>query len=340
MSNDRTTVRGRGGPVPSNRRSAPSDRRPVRHAPEPPAGLPEIADPLTVSTADARTLSTSLFERLRSLEEGTADYSYVRNTLVELNLSLVKYAATRFRRSNESWEDIVQVGTVGLIKAINRFDPERGNEFMSFALPTVLGEIRRHLRDTCWSVHVPRRLQELRLNLAKANDALEQELGRPPTAAELGVRLHITEAELREGRIAANGFTSRSLDVPVDDEDGGPGLLARRLGSDDDSFEKIENLEALKPLVADLSARDRTILALRFGDELTQSEIGERLGLSQMHVSRLLSRILGGLRTALTAEEPPKATDTTATATGRSALEPHGDGTSQAAARGRPATGV
>ncbi|MFE5941737.1 SigB/SigF/SigG family RNA polymerase sigma factor [Streptomyces sp. NPDC056480] len=300
MSNNRTTVRGR------------SDRRPVRRTPEPPAGLPEIADPLAVSTDDARSLSTSLFERLHSLEEGTADYSYVRNTLVELNLSLVKYAATRFRRSHESWEDIVQVGTVGLIKAINRFDPERGNEFMSFALPTVLGEIRRHLRDTSWSVHVPRRLQELRLDLAKATDALEQELGHPPTDAELGAHLHITQAELREGRLAANGFTSRSLDVPVDDEDGGPGVLARRLGSEDDSFEKIENLEALKPLVADLCARDRTILALRFGDELTQAEIGERLGLSQMHVSRLLSRILGELRTALTADEPAEATSTIA----------------------------
>ncbi|WP_406055488.1 SigB/SigF/SigG family RNA polymerase sigma factor [Streptomyces sp. NBC_01077] len=293
MSNHRTTV-GSSGPS-------------VRHDPKPPAGLPEIADPLAVSTTDARALSTTLFERLRSLEEGTADHSYVRNTLVELNLSLVKYAATRFRRSSDSWEDIVQVGTVGLIKAINRFDPDRGNEFMSFALPTVLGEIRRHLRDTSWSVHVPRRLQELRLDLAKANDTLEQQLGRPPTAGELSAHLHITEAELREGRIAANGFTSRSLDVPVDDEDGGPGMLARCLGTDDDSFEKVENLEALKPLVAALSARDRTILALRFGDELTQAEIGERLGLSQMHVSRLLSRILGGLRTALTAEEPPEA---------------------------------
>ncbi|WP_318211478.1 MULTISPECIES: SigB/SigF/SigG family RNA polymerase sigma factor [unclassified Streptomyces] len=309
MSNHRTTtVRSRDQAVSRDRHSLPSDRRPVRHGPEPPAGLPEIADPLAVSTSDARLLSSALFERLSVLEEGTADYSYVRNTLVELNLSLVKYAATRFRHSNESWEDIVQVGTVGLIKAINRFDPERGNEFMSFALPTVLGEIRRHLRDTSWSVHVPRRLQELRLDLAKANDALEQELGRPPTAAELGDRLHITEAELCEGRVAANGFSSRSLDVPVDDEDGGPGMLARCLGSEDDSFEKIENLEALKPLVAALSSRDRAILALRFGDELTQAEIGERLGLSQMHVSRLLSRILGGLRTALTADEPPTAT--------------------------------
>ncbi|MFH9728079.1 SigB/SigF/SigG family RNA polymerase sigma factor [Streptomyces sp. NPDC017254] len=290
----------------SNRPRTARDTGTVRREPERPAGLPEIENPLAVSTADARTLSAPLFERLRSLEEGTASYSYVRNTLVELNLSLVKYAATRFRRSGESWEDIVQVGTVGLIKAINRFDPERGNEFMSFALPTVLGEIRRHLRDTGWSVHVPRRLQELRLDLAKANDALEQDLGRPPTSSELSDHLHITEAELREGRIAANAFTSRSLDVPTDDEDGGPGMLARCLGTDDDAFEKIENLEALKPLVAALSGRERTILSLRFGDELTQAEIGERLGLSQMHVSRLLSRILGGLRTGLMTDEPPR----------------------------------
>ncbi|MFG2898984.1 SigB/SigF/SigG family RNA polymerase sigma factor [Streptomyces zaomyceticus] len=289
----------------SNHLPTAHDAVAVPRDPERPSGLPEIEDPLGASTSDARTLSTPLFERLRSLEEGTASYSYVRNTLVELNLSLVKYAATRFRRSGESWEDIVQVGTVGLIKAINRFDPDRGNEFMSFALPTVLGEIRRHLRDTGWSVHVPRRLQELRLDLAKASDALEQDLGRPPTPAELCDRLHITEAELREGRLAANGFTSRSLDVPVDDDNDGPGVIARRLGSDDEAFEKIENLEALKPLVAALSGRDRTILSLRFGDELTQAEIGERLGLSQMHVSRLLGRILGGLRTALLTDEPP-----------------------------------
>ncbi|MFH8712458.1 SigB/SigF/SigG family RNA polymerase sigma factor [Streptomyces zaomyceticus] len=295
----------------SNHLPTAHDAGTVPRDPERPAGLPEIEDPLTVSTSDARALSTPLFERLRSLEEGTASYSYVRNTLVELNLSLVKYAATRFRRSGESWEDIVQVGTVGLIKAINRFDPDRGNEFMSFALPTVLGEIRRHLRDTGWSVHVPRRLQELRLDLAKASDALEQDLGRPPTPAELCDRLHITEAELCEGRLAANGFTSRSFDVPMDDENDGPGMLARRLGTDDDAFEKIENLEALKPLVAALSGRDRTILSLRFGDELTQAEIGERLGLSQMHVSRLLGRILGGLRTALLTDEPPPAAPAT-----------------------------
>ncbi|WP_435971613.1 SigB/SigF/SigG family RNA polymerase sigma factor [Streptomyces sp. Qhu_M48] len=291
----------------SNLRTTVPARPSVDRDPERPAGLPEIADPLAVSTTDARVLSTVLFERLRSLDEGTASYAYVRNTLVELNLSLVKYAATRFRRSSESWEDIVQVGTVGLIKAINRFDPDRGNEFMSFALPTVLGEIRRHLRDTSWSVHVPRRLQELRLDLAKANDALEQELGRPPTDAELGARLHITAAELVEGQIAANGFSSRSLDLPVDDEDSGPGTLARSLGTDDGSFEKVENLASLKPLLASLCARDRTILALRFGDELTQAEIGERLGLSQMHVSRLLNRVLGELRRALTSEEPPRS---------------------------------
>ncbi|MDJ0386209.1 SigB/SigF/SigG family RNA polymerase sigma factor [Streptomyces sp. G-G2] len=266
-----------------------------------------ITDPLSVSTAEARTLSVTLFRRLRELEEGTPAYSYVRNTLVELNLSLVKYAAGRFRHSSEPREDIVQVGTVGLIKAINRFDPDRGVEFMTFALPTVLGEIKRYFRDATWAVRVPRRLQELRIDLAKEGDALEQELGRPPTTAELAEGLDITEEEVREGRLAANGFTTRSLDLPAAGEDDGPGRQTRHLGAEEPAFETVESLESLKPLIARLPERERTILSLRFGAELTQSEIGARLGLSQMHVSRLLSRVLNGLREGLLTDGPPDA---------------------------------
>ncbi|MCB5164238.1 SigB/SigF/SigG family RNA polymerase sigma factor [Streptomyces bambusae] len=264
------------------------------------AGLPEIADPLALSTADARALSPALFRRLRMLDEGTAEYSYVRNTLVEMNLSLVKYAAARFRRTSEPLEDLIQVGTVGLIKAINRFDPDRGCEFTSFALPTVLGEIKRHFRDATWAVRVPRRLQELRIDLAKAGDALEQELGRPATVPELAERLHVTPDEVDEGRLAANGFAGHSLDLPPGEEAEGGGLPDRWLGSEDTGFERVEDLESLKPLLTELSERDRTILSLRFGAELTQAEIGARLGISQMHVSRLLARILGQLRTGLT----------------------------------------
>ncbi|WP_327733253.1 SigB/SigF/SigG family RNA polymerase sigma factor [Streptomyces nojiriensis] len=269
----------------------------------------EIRDPRSVSTADAHDLSVTLFRRLHELDEGTAEYSYVRNTLVELNLSLVKYAATRVRHVGAPWEDVLQVGTIGLIKAINRFDPELGFEFMSFALPTIVGEIKRYFRDTSWAVRVPRRLQELRIDLAKASDALEQELGHVPGARELAERLDITVEEVREGRLAANGFTSLSLDVPVAAEDDeAPGVSSRSLGVVESRFETVEDLESLRPLVGELSERDRTILTLRFGEELTQAEIGERLGMSQMHVSRLLGRILGRLREGLLAEEPPAET--------------------------------
>ncbi|RSS72835.1 RNA polymerase sigma factor SigF [Streptomyces sp. WAC06614] len=269
-----------------------------------PCRIPD--DPVNVSTGEARTLSTALFHRLHGLEEGTAEYSYVRNTLVELNLSLVKYAARRFRNRSEPMEDIVQVGTVGLIKAINRFDPDRGVEFTSFAMPTITGEIKRFFRDTSWAVKVPRRLQELRLDAAKANDALEQDLGRCPTETELAERLGVPEKELAEGRKAAHAYSTRSLDVPVQ-EDGDTYGSQPALGEDEAAYDRIECLESLKPLLAELPERERTLLSLRFGQDLTQSEIGERLGLSQMHVSRLLTRTLATLRTGLLTD--PDATD-------------------------------
>ncbi|MFI8101384.1 SigB/SigF/SigG family RNA polymerase sigma factor [Streptomyces sp. NPDC086023] len=270
------------------------------------AEIPE--DPLKVSTADARTLSVVLFRRLATLMEGTPEYSYVRNTLVELNLSLVKYAARRFRGRSEPLEDIIQVGTVGLIKAINRYDVDRGAEFTSFALPTITGEIKRFFRDTSWAVRVPRRLQELRLDLAKASDQLEQDLGRGPTDAELAARLGVSEDELTEGRRAAQAYSTRSLDAPVQ-EDADPGTVQRSLGEEEAAYERIECLEALKPMLAELPERDRQILSLRFGEELTQAEIGARLGISQMHVSRLLSRTLGALRSGLLTDDPPPRDD-------------------------------
>ncbi|MFC5799887.1 SigB/SigF/SigG family RNA polymerase sigma factor [Streptomyces formicae] len=270
-----------------------------------PDGLPEIPDPRTISTMDARSLSVALFRRLHTLEEGTPEYSYVRNTLVELNMSLVRFAAGRFRGRSEPMEDILQVGTVGLIKAINRFDVEREVEFTSFALPTVVGEIKRFFRDTSWAVRVPRRLQELRLDLAKAFDTLEQDLGRAPTTAELADRLDVTEPEVLEGQRAANGYVARSIEPLEDDEP--PGQLARRLGAEDPALDVVECLQCLKPVIAALPERERTILSLRFGDELTQSEIGERLGISQMHVSRLLARILEQLRDALLTDEADEA---------------------------------
>ncbi|ARF62133.1 MULTISPECIES: RNA polymerase sigma factor SigF [Streptomyces] len=265
-------------------------------------GLPEIPPYAEVGALDARALSKTLFERLETLDEGTHEYSYVRNTLVELNLALVKFAASRFRSRSEPMEDIVQVGTIGLIKAIDRFELSRGVEFPTFAMPTIIGEIKRFFRDTSWSVRVPRRLQELRLDLAKAGDELSQQLDRAPTVAELSERLGITPEEVVEGMTASNAYTASSLDAkPEDDE--GEGALADRIGYEDNGLEGIEYVESLKPLIAALPARDRMILSLRFVSNMTQSEIGEELNISQMHVSRLLSRTLTKLRKGLTVEE-------------------------------------
>ncbi|MFJ3881438.1 SigB/SigF/SigG family RNA polymerase sigma factor [Streptomyces sp. NPDC090077] len=257
-------------------------------------------DRTDAATLEARALSTALFHRLAELDEGTADYSYVRNTLVELNLSLVKYAARPYRGRSEPMEDIVQVGTIGLIKAINRFDPERGVEFTTFALPTISGEIKRFFRDTSWAVKVPRRLQELRIHSAKAHDALEQDLGREPTDAEMAQELHVTPEEFGEGRKAAGAYSARSLDAPAQEDTGRePAAEREPLGEEDPAYDRIECLEALKPMLAGLPERERELLSLRFGQELTQSEIGARLGLSQMHVSRLLNRTLTRLRGGL-----------------------------------------
>ncbi|MDT0472583.1 RNA polymerase sigma factor SigF [Streptomyces griseoviridis] len=265
-------------------------------------GLPEIPPYDEVGPVDARALSKTLFERLEALEEGTHDYSYVRNTLVELNLALVKFAASRFRSRSEPMEDIVQVGTIGLIKAIDRFELSRGVEFPTFAMPTIIGEIKRFFRDTSWSVRVPRRLQELRLDLAKAGDELAQKLDRAPTVAELAERLGIAAEEVVEGMAASNAYTASSLDAQPAEDDS-EGTLADRIGYEDNGLEGIEYVESLKPMIAELPSRDRKILSLRFVAGMTQSEIGEELGISQMHVSRLLSRTLVRLRRGLTVEE-------------------------------------
>ncbi|GAA1387071.1 RNA polymerase sigma factor SigF [Kitasatospora putterlickiae] len=265
-----------------------------------PPELAAVEDPREVAPADARELTKVLLRRLATLEEGTREYSYVRSTLVEMNLSLVRFAIRRFDSHREPKDDLLQVGALGLIKAIDRFDPELGVEFTTFALPTVLGEIRRHFRDTTWAVHVPRRLQELRITLARAQERLAQRLDRAPTVAELAEDLGIGEEEVVEGLTAANGHTAGSLDGGAEDGEG-PGPLADHLGEDDRELDLVEDLVALKPLVAALPERERLILSMRFCEDMTQSQIGARLGLSQMHVSRLLSRTLRRLRQGMEA---------------------------------------
>ncbi|MEU9109010.1 SigB/SigF/SigG family RNA polymerase sigma factor [Streptomyces xanthophaeus] len=277
------------------------------------AQLPLITQAHQVTPADARELSTLFFARLRELPEGSAGHQYARNTLIEMNMALVHFAARGFRSRTGSasgagteMEDVLQAGTIGLIKAIDRFDPDRGVEFSTLALPYITGEIKRHFRDTTWAVRVPRRLQELRIELAKARDDLASELGRAPTVKEIAGHLRLDEEVVIEGLVAANGYSTEALDAPLQGEDpSGPGSRAHALsevtGEIDRAMELFEDLHALGPLLKQLPGRDRTILYLRFGQELTQAEIGAELGISQMQVSRILTRILRGLRAGMLA---------------------------------------
>jgi RNA polymerase sigma-B factor len=261
------------------------------------AELPAVPDPSKVAPKDARELTRLFFQQLDRLEEGTPEYQYARNTLIEMNISLVRYAAGRFRsRDPEEMEDIVQVGVIGLIKAIDRFELSREVEFTSFSIPYIVGEIKRFFRDTTWAVHVPRRLQEARVQLARATEELSSRLGRTPTVAELAQLMNLDEEEVIEARLASNGYRSSSLDAAINNSEDGETALADFIGNDDGALELVEDFHALAPMIAALDERSRKILHWRFVEELTQAQIGERLGVSQMHVSRLLSRTLAQLR--------------------------------------------
>ncbi|WP_326616350.1 SigB/SigF/SigG family RNA polymerase sigma factor [Streptomyces decoyicus] len=270
-----------------------------------PTVLPHIQDTRNIAPADARELTKVFLLRLDALEEGTHEYQYVRNTLIEMNLTLVRYAVRRFSGRGETTEDILQVGTIGLIKAIDRYDVSRGVEFTTLAVPYIQGEIKRFFRDTTWSVHVPRRLQEMRIDLARAREQLEGQGVHEPSAADLATYLNVDEAEVTQALVAANGCDSDSIDRPI--QASGPqqqtGLVADVIGSEDPALALAEDIQALKPHLAELDARDRTLLELRFGAEMTQAEIGKELGLSQMHVSRLITRVCAHLREEMLATD-------------------------------------
>ncbi|MFG2754651.1 SigB/SigF/SigG family RNA polymerase sigma factor [Streptomyces xanthophaeus] len=270
-----------------------------------PEQLPRIADPREVAPEDARALSKTFFERLRTLDEGTHERQYVRNTLIEMNLSLVQFAARRFRNRTDGTdiEDIIQVGTIGLIKAIDRFDPSLGNEFTTLALPYITGEIKRHFRDTTWAVRVPRRLQELRIELARGKEDLHAVLDRAPTVRELAEHLDLTDEEVIEGLVASNGHSSQPLEQETDESsERASRPLAEVLGHEDPAMELFEDFRTLAPLLEGLAGRDRLILQMRFGQEMTQAQIGERLGISQMQISRILTRTLNRLREGMLAD--------------------------------------
>ena len=245
-----------------------------------------------------REESRVLLEELSVLAADEPRRIDIRSQLVNIHQPLVEHLARRFRGRGEPYDDLVQVATIGLIKAIDRYDPARGVEFSTYATPTIVGEIKRWFRDKGWAIRVPRRLQEMRLEIGSATGVLAQELGRSPTVAELAERIGASEDEILDGIESAAAYSTLSLDAPEGSESDGPSVLDM-LGAEDEALEGVENREALKPLLAALPERERRILLLRFFAGMTQSQIAVEVGISQMHVSRLLARTLVRLREGL-----------------------------------------
>jgi len=238
-----------------------------------------------------------MFRELGTMEPGSPEYCRQRDRIIERCLPLADHIGRRFYGRGESLDDLVQVARVGLVNAVNRYNVETGSDFVSFAVPTIMGEVRRHFRDNSWSVKVPRRLKELHLRLGSATAELSQQLGRAPTASELAAALDMDRQEVVEGLVAGSSYNTLSIDGVGGSEDA-PAIL-ETLGDIDLSLVQIENREALRPLLAALPDRERRVLLLRFFESLTQTQIAERVGISQMHVSRLLSRSLARLRDEL-----------------------------------------
>ena len=245
---------------------------------------------------------TDMFRRLKSLDEGSVAFHRQREAIVERSLPIADHIARRFRNRGEPFDDLVQAARVGLVNAVNRFDVETGSEFLAFAVPTMMGEVRRHFRDYGWAIKVPRRLKDLQRQLVQARGELSQRLGRAPTASEIADHLGVDRELVVEGVIAGSSYSTRSTDVQA-----GPDDQHRRCGETfgdvDPKLDAVLDVETVRPLIAALPDRERTVLMLRFFENLTQTQIAERVGCSQMHVSRLLAQALRTLRSQVRAPE-------------------------------------
>lgn len=239
-----------------------------------------------------------MFRDLGGIESGSPQWYRQRDKIIERCLPLADHIARRFHGRGEAQDDLIQVARVGLVNAVNRYDVDTGSDFVSFAVPTIMGEVRRHFRDNSWSVKVPRRLKELHLRLGAATAELSQKLGRAPTASELAAELEMDRQDVVEGLVAGSSYNTLSIDSGGGGANDAPAILDT-LGDTDLNLDQIENREALRPLLEALPDRERTVLLLRFFESLTQTQIAERVGISQMHVSRLLARSLARLRDEL-----------------------------------------
>ena len=231
--------------------------------------------------------------------------SAARDELVERMLPVVRQLARRYQRGSEQLDDLVQVGSLGLVKAIDRFDVDRGSPFMRYAVPTILGEIKRHFRDTGWAAHVPRGMQERVMEVKGAMEELGSKLGRSPSPQELADALSLQLEEVLEALEAATAYAAVSLDAPRPGDDGERETYAESMGDRDGHYELVEDAATVLPALGVLPERERLIVHLRFAEDLTQSEIAERIGVSQMHVSRLLRRALARVRTVATSDRRP-----------------------------------
>jgi RNA polymerase sigma-B factor len=242
----------------------------------------------------------ALLAALADLPPDSTDRARVRERLIELYLPLAEYLARRFRNRGEPLDDLAQVANLGLIKSVDGYDLDRGAAFTSYAIPMIVGELKRHFRDKGWDVRVPRRLQELRLEITKATSELAQRLGRSPTVGDIAQHLEVSEEDVIEGLDSGHAYRALSLHAPVAGDEATT-ELADLLGGLDPDLEGVEDREALRPLIAKLPQREQRIIAMRFFGNMTQSQIAGELGISQMHVSRLLSHALGALRSGLLA---------------------------------------
>jgi len=249
---------------------------------------------------------TGMFRHLKTFDAQSSEYRRRREIIIERCLPLADHIGRRFSNRGEPVEDLIQVARLGLIQAVNRFDPDNGADFLAFAVPTIMGEVRRYFRDHGWSVKVPRRMKELGSQLNSARDDLSQRLGRAPTASEIASHLGLEHEEVVQAQIASSAYSTVSSDAPGPgaggDDDGRS--VNESIGDIDANLEKVLDVETARPLLAKLPERQQTVLMLRFFENMTQTQIAERLGISQMHVSRLLSRSLAELRGQVRTPQP------------------------------------
>ncbi|PKV98495.1 RNA polymerase sigma factor SigF [Nocardia fluminea] len=246
------------------------------------------------------------FEKLRTLSPCDEHYDDVRAEVIRLSLPLADHIARKFVGRGELFDDLEQTARVGLLLAVDRFDVSRGSSFLSYAVPTIMGEVRRHFRDRTWAVHVPRRLKELQVRIGPATEELSQRLGRVPNAHELAAELGVDLVEVTRTLVASNGYQANSIDAVSDDDRDTPTQpITESLGADEPCYQLTEDAIAVRPLIAALPEEERQVLIMRFFENLTQSEIAERIGVSQMQISRILARTLTSLREQALAERAP-----------------------------------